>query len=261
MSLLYAAGVDTAQVGTMSVVVSGAGAGTATLVAGTYCHVSLATVTGASAYTALAAAVQTALNVVVAGWTVAYSSTTNRYTISHASPFVLTWTGAAGERLRKVLGYAGTTASGTSAVGTLAPWYTVVPLIQARSLFSDVYEPDEIVEEQSAEDDTTTSIAKMRGTDFFDFDDQIMWCDWTQAMESRAQTMIAGATTEWTWERFFKHCRGEHPFLVIDGASSTVHKLRAKGAMFGERVRTRVAVDYNDLWSIRLETRQLVGSP
>lgn len=261
MPLLYIAGVDTEQVGTMSVVVSGAGSGTATLTAGRYCHVSLASVAGASAYVGLAAAVQTALNAVVSGWTVSYSTTTNRYTISRANAFVLTWTGTAGERLRKVLGYAGTTASGTSAVGTLPPYYSIVPLIQTRSIDSGVYEPDEIVDEAISEDETPASISKQRGADFLEFDDQIMWRDWTQAMESHAQTMISAATSEWTWERFFKHCRGEHPFLVIDGASSTVHKLRAKSAQFGERQRTRYAVDYNDLWSVRLDTRQLVGSP
>jgi hypothetical protein len=156
-----------------------------------------------------------------------------------------------------MLGFEDTVGSTTSATGTLLPWFAMVPTISGRSLFSDVYEPMEVVEEAAADDDTPYAVSKERGTDAFEFDDQIMWSDWTQSMEPIESVLARSATTSWTWERFFKHCRGEHPFLVVDGSSSTVHKLRADGASFSERTRERVASDYDGLWHIRFVTRQL----
>lgn len=258
MALYLHAGVDIAEFGTCSVVVGGtAGSGTASITTGTLCHTSLASVTGTGTYTAISAAVQTALNSVVSGWTVSFNQTTQRYTISRANAFTLTWTGAAGDRLRRILGYAGTTPSGTSAVATLTPYFAMVPTISGRSSFSGIYEPEEVVEESTADDDSPFAVSKERGTDAFELSDQIMWSDWTQAMEPIESVLIARSTTSWTWERFFKHCRGEHPFLVVDGSSSTVHKLRAEGASFSARTRERVTADYDGLWYIKFVTRQL----
>lgn len=258
MALYLHAGLNVAEIGTISVVIGGTvGSGTASITTGTYCHTDIATVTGTGTYTSFASAVQSALNAVVSGWTVSFNTTTQRYTISHATAFTLTWTGTAGDKLRRMLGFEDTVASTTSAVGTLLPWFAMVPTISGRSQFSDVYEPTEIVEEAVADDDTPYAVSKERGTDAFEFSDQIMWSDWTQSMEPIESTLISRATTSWTWERCFKHCRGEHPFLVVDGSSSTVHKFRADGASFSERTRERVAADYDGLWNIKFVTRQL----
>ena len=93
MATYYLAGWDTAAIGTFSVVVGGTvGSGTATVAADTYAHTDLSAVMGTGEYTAFAAAVQTALNVVAVGWTVSYSTTTHAYTIANATAFTLTWT-------------------------------------------------------------------------------------------------------------------------------------------------------------------------
>jgi hypothetical protein len=263
MSVLYDGGFDTTEIGSLSVVLSGtAGSGPAPIPDGTYCHRDLSSVMGSGKYTAIAAAVKTMLDAVAVNpgsFTVTYSTSTNRYTVSNPDAFVLTWTGDAGTRLRKILGYSGTTASGTSAVGDLAPYYSLVPAIAGRSKFSDVYVPDETQREASADDDSTFMVGKERGSDAMDPDDQIMWCDWQQAMEPLAAVLMrsAASSAPWTWEHFFKTLGGQHPFVVLDGAASTVHTLRESGAAFTAAVRQRVVADYDGLWSMNLQTRQL----
>ncbi len=260
MALYYHAGFDVAQIGPLSVVIGGTvGTGTATLTTGTHAHTALATVTGTGTYTSFGAAVQTRLNATVgSGWSVTYSTTTHRYTVSRATAFTLTWTGAAGEKLRKMLGFAGTTINATSAIGTLTPWFAIVPTIGGRSAFTDVYEPDDLVEEATADDDTPFAVSRERGADAYGLGDQVMWSDWSQMMEPIASTLIRASSTEWTWERFYKHCRGEHPFFVFDTATgSTVHRLRAQGASFNATVRERVVADWDELWSLRFYTRQM----
>lgn len=251
MALYYLAGWDTADIGTFSVVIGGTvGSGTATVAAGTYAHTDLSSVTGASTYTAFATAVQAALNAVVAGWTVSYSTSTYAYTISHATAFTLTWTGTGGTNLQRALGFSANVGSGTSATSDVRPYYVIVPAISARSQVSDVYEPDDIVSEAVSDGGTSFAIAK---------DTTETWSDWEQTMESKEAVLAraALATVPWTWEAFFKSCRGKNPIRVVDGSSSTVHKLREKGASFTAATRRRVAVDYDGLWNVSLMTRDL----
>jgi hypothetical protein len=251
MATYYLAGWDTAAIGTFSVVVGGAvGSGTATVAADTYSHTDLSAVMGTGEYTAFAAAVQTALNVVAAGWTVSYSTTTHAYTISNATAFTLTWTGDAGKNLQRALGFTASVGSTTSATSTVRPYYVIVPAITARSQVSDVYEPDDIVKEAVSDGGSSFAISK---------DTTETLSDWEQQMESRTATLAraAVAAVPWTWEAFFKHCRGAYPFRLVDGSTSTVHTLREKGAAFTGTTRRRVAVDYDDLWIIMLMTRDL----
>lgn len=251
MATYYLAGWDTAAIGTFAVVVGGTvGSGTATVAASTYAHTDLSAVMGASKYTAFATAVQTALNAVVAGWTVSYSTTTHAYTISHATAFTLTWTGDAGKNLQRALGFAATVGSTTSATSTVRPYYVIVPAITARSQVSDVYEPDDVVKEAVSDGGSSFAISK---------DTTETLSDWEQQMESASATLArsAVAAVPWTWEAFFKHCRGAYPFRLVDGSTSTVHTLREKGAVFSGTTRRRVAVDYDDLWIIMLMTRDL----
>jgi hypothetical protein len=251
MATYYLAGWDTAAIGTFSVVIGGTvGSGTATVTASTYSHTDLSSVTGTNTYTAFATAVQAALNAVVAGWTVSYSTSTYAYTISHATAFTLTWTGTGGTNLQRALGFTATVGSTTSATSTVRPYYVIVPAITARSQVSDVYEPDDIVKEAVSDGGTSFAIAK---------DTTETFSDWEQQMESASATLArsAVASVPWTWEAFFKHCRGAYPFRLVDGSTSTVHKLREKGAAFTGTTRRRVAVDYDDLWIIMLMTRDL----
>lgn len=252
MSLHYIAGFDTVEIGSFSVVIGGTvGSGTATVTPGTYAHRPLAAVSEVSGYAHFAAAVQTALNAVVAGWTVAWSPTTFLYTISHTTAFTLSWSGSGGANLRRALGFVGNTTSATAVSSTARPYYLVVPQISGRSQFSDVYEPDEIVEEAVADGGRAYGVAKETSE---------LWCDWTQSMESKTATLARAATSAvpWTWEHLFKHCRMAHPIAVYeDSSTGTVHRLRADGASFGARSRARVVADYDDLWNVSFFTRDL----
>lgn len=249
MALYYAAGFDTAQIGAFSVAVSGVASGTATVAAGKYCHIGLNGIGDYSAsgdYSDFATAVQTALVAVNANFTCTYSSANYAYTISNPSNFVLTWNGTAGTNLRRALGFSTTTASATSATSDVRPYYLMVPQIDGRSQFTDTYEPDDIAEEAVSDGGTDYVISR---------DTSELWCDWVQSMETKAATLTrsAVAAAPWTWQDFFKHCRGEHPFYC--GDNDAVYRLRADGASFSSRVRERVTADYDDLWQIRFFAR------
>jgi hypothetical protein len=156
--------------------------------------------------------------------------------------------------LRAALGFTATLSGANSYTSTVRPYYVTVPIISGRSLRSpDVFEPDDLVEESSADDDTTFGIVKERGAAAT----QIMHADWSQMMESQEATFIrsAVAAAPWTWEHFFKHCRATHPFTVTDGATTTCHTLRAEGASFSQRVVERIAADYAGLWKLNFKTR------
>ena len=254
MALYYLAGFDCNET-PMAVVVAGPGSGTATVTTstypiGTYCYTSLVPVLGTSYYADFAAALQSALNAVVAGFTVVWSSTTYLFTISHTSTFSLTFTGTSGTNLQRALGIT-TNVSGTNSyTSTVRPYYVIVPTISGRSSFTDVYESNEIVEEAVSDGGTPYGVAQ---------DTNELYCDWMQQCESKEATLLRAAVvaTPWTWEHFVKHCRAQHPFLVVDGASQTVHKLRAESASFNDTTRARVTLDYDDLWNLNFRTRDL----
>ena len=252
MTLIYFAGFDTAEIGTFSVAIGGAvGTGTAVVAPGTYTHLG---VNVATTYTPFATAVAAALNAVAGGFSVALSPSTRLYTIINATAFTLTWTGAGGTNLKRALGFAADVGSGTSATGTLRPYYLIQPEIGGRTAYSDVYEPDDLVEEAVADGGSSYAVSK---------DSTETLCDWTQAMEPVAATLTRRAATAvpWTWEHFFKHVRGTHPFGVNGDAPTgytwLVYRLRAEGASFNGNVRKRVTADWDDLWSIMFMAREI----
>ncbi len=123
----------------------------------------------------------------------------------------------------------------------------MVPGITARSDYSNVYEPNEIVSEAVSDGGTPYAVARQTSE---------LWNDWQQTCEPLASTFVRSATAAlpWTWQAMFKHCRGQHPFAVYESAmsSSTAHKFRADGASF---VPQRYATDYDGLWTIPFRTR------
>lgn len=254
MPLRYHAGFDVAKLGAFSVVVGGIASGTASLPSATYCHVALSSVLGAGEYTQLAAAVQTALRTVHPNFVCTFNTSTLRYTISNPSGnFTLTWSGDAGARLRAALGFAGNVTSTSSATGTVTPHYVIDAKIEGRSMDSDVYEPADIVEESVADGGSSFAVSK---------ETVELWRDWQQAMETLESTMSrrAASAAPWTWQHFFRHCRGDQPFLVAGdtpGKTGAIYKLRAQGASFSDLVRRRVTSDYDGLWNIQFYTRDL----
>ncbi len=205
-------------------------------------------------YTAFTAAVTTALDGGGGGpYTTTWSSTTGKYTISRATAFTLSFTGAtvpaAGARLRLALGFTGNLSGASSYTSDAIPYYVIIPAMAARSAFTDVYEPDDIVEEAVSDGGTSRAVARQTSE---------LLCDWTQTMETKAATLTRSAlsTAPWTWQAFVKHVRGQRPFAFYDTTTSinAVYKLRAEGASFHPE---RVAADYDGLWNIPFRTRDI----
>lgn len=246
------------------------GAGTGTVAAATYAHVSFASIL-TSQYTLFATAVNAALVSAAAGtYTVSWSATTGLYTIYRGTAFTLSFPAtAAGARCKAALGFTSDTPSGAGTVGSpyvsdCRPLYYAVPLMVGRSAFSDVYEPDDIAEEAVSDGGTPYAVSRQTSE---------LLCDWTQSMEAKGYpsgslttgglatlgcatfTLSASATFPWSWQAMVKHVRGQHPIGVYESATAnTLHKLRADGASF---VPERVESDYDGLWNIPFRTRHL----
>lgn len=216
-----------------------------------YSHVTMESVTGTGTYTAFATAFQTALNSGGrSGFTVSFSTSTLLYTIARVGAnFGITFNST---DMRRACGFTGNLSGAASYVSTVIPYYTIAAEIGARSRVTQVYEPEEIVVEAVADGGTSYSVSKSTTETL---------SDWTQPMEPKAAVFIdsAEAATPWTYEHYFKHLRGMHPFICYDSnlPSTTVHKLRADGAAFTLRTRTPIAEDWDNLWFVNLMTRRL----
>lgn len=247
----------------MSVIVAGVVSGTATIASGYSGHIELADggVSGNPYYDPFAAAVEAALNAVGAGFTVSFSSTTNAYTITHSGgSFSLNFSGHAdGPALGNALGMPnGFYAAAASHVSDATPYYVIEPAHDARSGFTNTYEPEGIVQEAVADGGTAYGIA-METTE--------LHCDWVQRLESKSATIshVATSTVPWTWQHFFRHCRASHPFTVIDAISNVeggrVYKLRADGAAGTKAVIQLFQDDWEELWNISIAARDLGELP
>jgi hypothetical protein len=251
MALLYISGFQVGGTNTMTATVAGS---VATITAGTY----LAGDNDASAlmpaggYTAFTAIVKSVFDAATSStFTVAFSHTTGKYTISRATNFTLAFATAADVRLRNALGFT-TDKSGTNTyTSDEVPKYVLLPAITARSLVSNVYEADGIVEE--AVSDGGDAYATALRTDE-------LLSDWTQAYESKAATFTRDATVghQWCWQAFFAHHRGTHPFELYadsgDESLEPLYRLRADGAYFAPQ---RVTSDDDTYWNIQFRCRDL----
>jgi hypothetical protein len=252
MTVIYTAGFSTE--GSAQSMGANLNAGTQiTVASGTYAPATYASVL-ASGYTAFTAAVKTSLDGGGGGpYTVTWSSTTGKYTISRAASFTLAFStatsAAAGTRMRLALGFSGDLSGANTYTSDWTPYYVLVAQMAGLTEFSDVYEPDDIVEEAVADDGTPWSASR---------ETTELYSDWSQAMETKASTFSASATTAvpWTWQAFFRHVRGQRPFAVYDSVTviNTLHKLRAEGGSF---IPARYVTDYDGLWSIPVLTRRI----
>ena len=226
---------------------------TVSITTGTYCHSDLTSVLGTGNYDDFAGALKTALDASGASsgaFTVTWSTSTLLYTISNAAAnFDLTFPNtAAGNRMADALGFTrNTTTSSTAASlsGTRRPYYVIDGAMGGRSGWTRVYEGDDITSQAEAEDGSTYASARSVAP---------LYDDWTVPFETLAATFELEALTAvpWTWEAFFKHSRGIHPFAVFDDTGNTVHVLRGpRGARFKP---ARASEDWDGRWSIDLLT-------
>lgn len=268
MGLIYCAGFQaTGSTGTgyMQAVVAGS---TATIAAGYYLPADVGTVNFSSspnvvyagqAYTPFTTAIKNAFDAAT-GTVFTVTGGAGAYTISRATSFTLTFSGAAQLRLRDALGF--TQNQTSSLVGgvyqvtsEVMPAYIMESAISGRTNVVGHYEPDDIADE-AVSDGGQAFVITRKTTELL--------MTWQQSMEPRssvyewAQYSIALNTVPWTWQQWFKHTRGSHPFWCIDALEGepegVLYQLTAKGSSFRPQ---RVTADYDDQWIIPFEARWL----
>lgn len=264
MSLIYASGFQVGGENTMTCTVAGSAA---TITEGTYMPGDMWALSGAQTtlvgtfeeggYTNFTAIVKSVFDAATSStFTVTFSETTGKYTISRSTNFTLAFSTAADLRLRAALGFTGDKSGASTYTSDSVAKYVLVPAIQARSLSTDIHEPDDIAEESVSDGGDAFVVTRKSA--------ERMW-KWEQTMESYATVFNRAATaytgTLWTWQDFFEHTRGTHPFAVRDsGWTSTqaddgdIFRLTAKGAAFTPK---RVTSDFDDLWNIPFSARWL----
>lgn len=242
---------------TVGVAITAGPTGTITIPEGYYSHVKIGDggIAGQSYYDVFVAYVETQLDALSAGFTVSFNSTTRRYTISRVSgTFTLNFAGDSGVNLGRALGFQNGSymTPALSHASDCCPYYIMETAISARSEFSNVYEPEDLVDEAVSDGGTPYGVG--RESDEY-------WCDWVQQMELKANTLALAAlpAAPWTWQHLFRHARATHPFLVFDALAdiegARVYTLRAEGAQFTSDVRMPVESDVDRLWNIKFSTR------
>jgi hypothetical protein len=251
-ALIYASGFQVGGTSTMTATVAGS---VATITAGTYLagDETATAFMPVAGYTGFAAIVKSVFDAATSStFTVAWSYTTGKYTISRAANFTLAFSTLADLRLRAALGFTGDKSGTNTYTSDEVPKYVLLPAITARTAVSNVYEPEGLVEEAVSDGGDAYGTTLRTGE---------LLSDWTQAYESKAATFSRSATTPthgWCWQAFFAHHRGTHPFGVTgpgtDDVTFPLYMLRADGASFAPQ---RVTSDDDTYWSIPFRCRDL----
>lgn len=263
MSVLYAAGFQVGGANTMTATVAGAVATItpALYLPGEFDTNNLADRDGntwtLTDYTAFTAAVKAAFDAATSTtFTVTFSETTGKYTVSRATTFTLSFSTAADLRLRAALGFTGNKSGANTYTSDQVAGYCLLSAMGARTYEGAPMdqEPDDVAEE-SVDDGGQAEVITRKTSENL--------ATWWQTMEAKASvyklTASAASSTIWTYEDFIKNTRGTHPFVCLDAnmaeaADGVLHRFTAKGAAFRPR---RVSPDYDDLWNIQFITRDL----
>lgn len=184
-------------------------------------------------------------------------SRSSGYTIAADGTFALDFTaGDAHVAMGRLLGFAGPLSGASSYTSTVRPDFVIIPAQQARKR-PDEFAPDDIVTESVTDGGTTAQVSRYTSE---------TWVDWEQPGENPSELpevpFDPGTPVyrrqEWallpfSYQRAWTHHKaGFHPFLVVDGAGETVHRLRAEGAAFRP---LRMSSQDFDLWSVPFSTR------
>jgi len=251
MALIYASGFQVGGTNTMTCTIAGfvATITPATYFAGDETATAFMPVAGYTAFTAACAAAFDAAG--GGAWTVTWSYTTGKYTISRATTFTLAFSTAADLRLRAALGFTGDKSGANTYTSDEVPKYVILAAITARTAVTNVYEADGIVEEAVSDGGDAYGTALRTGE---------LLSDWTQAYEAKTAVFTRNAVpvNGWCWQAFFAHHRGTHPFGVTgtgdDDITFPLYMLRADGASFTPQ---RVTSDDDTYWSIPFRCRDL----
>lgn len=260
--LLYCAGFQVSSGAAMTATVAGS---TATIASGYYMpamQTSLVypvpgTAWAGAAYTNFTTAIKTAFDTATSStFTVTFNATTGLYTISRATTFTLSFSTAADLRLRAALGFTGNKSGANTYTSDVVPAYVCRSEILGRTNVNGQFEPDDIAEEAVSDGGEAFVVTRKTGE---------FLMTWQQSMEPRsavyewaAYVAASSSTIPWSWQQWFSHTRGTHPFYVNDTLegepNGAVYRLTSKGASFRPQ---RVTADYDDQWIIPFEARWL----
>lgn len=234
---------------------AGGGAQTVTISTGRFCHSDLTSVLGSGEYVAFAGALKTALEAASANtqtYTVTWSTTAQTYTISSTAAFTLTFSGAAGIRMRRILGFTASTSSSTSHVSDMVPYYTWAAA-QGISEKSGAYEAGDAAFDDEGDDGSHDGIARETIATYEEF--SVLHEAHDKVIQRRATEAVGDVS--WTLQLLFQHCRVQEPIRTLDeeAVEDTVRFLRASGAHFAP---ARTIEGSDDFWGVTFETR-IVG--
>ena len=178
-------------------------------------------------------------------FTVAFDTTSGKYTLSGATTFTITFNS---QNSANLLGFSDLTLTGASSYESSFPCsYCIVPSFNGRSQWSREYEPGNI-SSLAISDSAKVQVGVGRTT-------VPKYMDWEQVSESYIRVFTDDATTHtyFTWQQFFEHCRQTKPFVVntTDGDGIECHMFRSDGSNFKP-----IPIDTNnhEYWLIRFRT-------
>lgn len=253
MALTIFAGWDPARIGTATLGWDDGSARTVSSTNGTWAHVDLTSVMGASNYDDFAGWLDGAMDAVSAGNTVTFTVSTLVYKLVRGSAWTITST--TNTLMRNILGLplgdgsypiSSTDEGGGvhSISSTRRPYYAIVTAMGGKNQVDDDYEQDGIAEDGEA-GDASYGVAVSAVPEYMDF---------VIPLEPQAavKTRWASATVPWTYRDLFRHARNFEPISLYDGTNHEVVKLRGEGASFHPTTETG---DYFDRWNIPFRTR------
>lgn len=178
-------------------------------------------------------------------YSVSFSTTTGRYTISRSTGSAsFRVTGATTANMQNILGIASTpTSYGTSVTGDNRAYYAI--LIDEDARADDVEDYQESGTSEVFEADDGTRATRQRTSLSTRKEFSINW-----QPKAAVLTREAASTEPWTWERFFKHVKVKEPFVLVDSleANGLVMRLRPDGDAFQPQ---RVQADWTEYFSMR----------
>lgn len=225
-------GWDHRWLGTATVTVTDAvGSAAVSITSGKYAHLSLASVdpedrsgtTIDTGYSDFATALATAINAAMSDTiTVTWSSSALTYTIanSSSSTLQLAFSGAAGDRMRRILGLTANKATDPT-TSDMRPWYVMRAEVDGRAKYDQPAAKGGQIRSAMGDDGTLYSLAPTR---------LIREARWEHEFEAKASihrrfavadTLAAGAS--YTWEDFMDHAaRFAVPCVIKDSTESMV---------------------------------------
>lgn len=210
------------------------GASVVSITTGSYCHLSLAAVTpdarGASAIdtgfddfaTALAAAINALATDTI---TVAWSTPSLAYTIANASTSTLSisFSGAAGDRMRRILGFTANRSAAATYTSNMRPWYVCRAEIDGRSAYTFPTAREGQIRSAFGDDASLYTLSPTTLVQSAKWEHRFEQPSHVHRRKADADTVAGGVS--WTWQDWMDHAaRYAVPCVVRDSSGSMVFR-------------------------------------